>query len=175
MSLISYENIIDPILRNVRQIIPEFAGMKSGDEVLDVCCGTGAQVIEYSRHGIAATGIDIEHGMLHVALHNKEKLNLVNASFCLADATSLPFDANRFDYVSVCFGLHDKERDIRNRIVTEMKRVVKPDGSRLLQISVFLYPEIYGLCLPGLSNSLLAVRIIGALKILSVQGGLKRY
>jgi ubiquinone/menaquinone biosynthesis C-methylase UbiE len=132
MSLISYENFIDPILRNIRQIIPEFSGMKAGDEVLDVCCGTGAQVIEYSRRGILATGIDREQSMLSVALRNKEELNLVNTSFYLADATSLPFGNNRFDYVSICFGLHDKERDIRNKVVSEMKRVVKQDGSLVL-------------------------------------------
>ena len=128
MSLLSYENFIDPILRNVRQIIPEFSSMKAGDEVLDVCCGTGAQVIEYSKHGILATGIDKEQRMLNVALKNKEKLNLVNASFYLADATSLPFGDNRFDYVSICFGLHDKEKDSRDKIVSEMKRVVKQEG-----------------------------------------------
>jgi ubiquinone/menaquinone biosynthesis C-methylase UbiE len=132
MSLISYENFIDPILRNIRQIIPEFSGMKADDEVLDVCCGTGAQVIEYSKQGILATGIDKEQSMLSVALKNKERYNLINASFYLADATSLPFGDNRFDYVSICFGLHDKERDIRNKVVSEMKRVVKQEGSLVL-------------------------------------------
>ena len=103
--------------------------MKAGDEVLDVCCGTGAQVIEYSKHGILATGIDKEQSMLSIALRNKEKLNSVNTSFYLADATALPFDDGRFDYVSISFGLHDKERDIRNKVVSEMKRVVKQEGS----------------------------------------------
>jgi ubiquinone/menaquinone biosynthesis C-methylase UbiE len=129
MSLFSYEYFIDPILRNVRQIIPEFAGMKLGSNALDVCCGTGAQVIEYGKHGILATGIDKEQSMLDVALRNKEKLKLVNTSFYLANATALPFDDDSFDYVSVSFGLHDKERDVRNRVVSEMKRVVKQDGS----------------------------------------------
>jgi ubiquinone/menaquinone biosynthesis C-methylase UbiE len=129
MSVFSYENCIDPILKNVRQIIPEFSGMKAGEKVLDVCCGTGAQVIEYSRRGILATGIDREPSMLSVALKNKDKLNLTNASFYLADATSLPFDDNKFDYISVCFGLHDKEQGIRNKVVSEMNRVVKQGGS----------------------------------------------
>lgn len=128
MSLLSYENFIDPILRDVRQIIPEFSGMKAGDEVLDVCCGTGAQVIEYNQHGILAIGIDSEQSMLDVALRNKEKLHLVNTSFYLADATALPFSDDSFDYVSVSFGLHDKERDVRNKVVSEMKRVVKREG-----------------------------------------------
>jgi ubiquinone/menaquinone biosynthesis C-methylase UbiE len=103
--------------------------MKAGEKVLDVCCGTGAQVIEYSRQGILATGIDREPSMLSVALKNKDKLNLPNASFYLADATSLPFDDNKFDYISVCFGLHDKEQGIRNKVVSEMNRVVKQGGS----------------------------------------------
>jgi len=132
MSLFSYENFIDPILRNVRQIIPEFSGMKAYDEVLDVCCGTGAQVIEYGQHDILATGIDKEQGMLSVALRNKEKLNLVNTSFYLGDATALPFGDDTFDYVSISFGLHDKERDIRDKVVSEMKRVVKQEGSLIL-------------------------------------------
>lgn len=132
MSILSYENFIDPILRNVRQIIPEFTGMKAGDVVLDVCCGTGAQVIEYSKQGILATGIDKEQSMLDVALKNKEKLNLINASFYLADATSLPFTDNSFDYVSISFGLHDKEKGIRNKVVSEMKRIVKQEGSLVL-------------------------------------------
>ena len=132
MSLLSYENFIDPILKNIRQVIPEFASMKAGDEVLDVCCGTGAQVIEYGRRGILATGIDREQAMLSVAFKNKDKLNLSNVSFCLADAADLPFENDRFDYVSVCFGLHDKERDIRNKVISEMKRVVRQEGYLVL-------------------------------------------
>ena len=68
MSLLSYENLIDPIIKNVRQLTPEFSGMQAGDRVLDVCCGTGAQVIEYGKHNILATGIDKEQSMLNVAL-----------------------------------------------------------------------------------------------------------
>jgi len=116
-------------LRNVRQLTPEFSGMKAGDKVLDVCCGTGAQVIEYGQHGILATGIDKEQSMLSTALRNKNRQNSLNTCFYLADATNLPFSDNRFDYVSVSFGLHDKERGIRNKIVSEMKRVVKQEGS----------------------------------------------
>lgn len=128
MSFLSYENFIDPILRNIRQLVPGFSGMKAGDRVLDVCCGTGAQVFEYARRGILATGIDKEKSMLRVALENKDKLNSENASFCLADATALPFDDNTFDYVSVSFGLHEKERDVRDKVVSEMKRAVRREG-----------------------------------------------
>ncbi|MDD4874570.1 MAG: methyltransferase domain-containing protein [Dehalococcoidales bacterium] len=129
MALLSYENLIDPILRSVRLSTPDFSGMQAGDRVLDVCCGTGAQIIEYGRRGIRATGIDIDENMLDVALKNKKKLDAANASFFLADATALPFDDGSFDYVSISFALHDKDRDTRNGVVSEMKRVIKPEGA----------------------------------------------
>ena len=129
MWLLNYENIIDPILSNVRQIIPVFIGMKDGDVVLDVCCGTGAQVIAYAHYGISALGIDMDQRMFRTALKNKKKMNALNTSFYLADATALPFKDKTFNYVSICFGLHDKERDVRNKVVSEMKRVVNRDGT----------------------------------------------
>jgi ubiquinone/menaquinone biosynthesis C-methylase UbiE len=132
MSLLSYENSIDPILRDVRKIIPVFAGMKAGDTVLDVCCGTGAQVIEYSRNNIKASGIDSERSMLSIAQKNNRNMKSMQASFYLGDATSLPFRDDTFDFVSVSFGLHDKEKEARNKVVAEMKRVVKQDGALIL-------------------------------------------
>ncbi|MFA6612485.1 MAG: class I SAM-dependent methyltransferase [Dehalococcoidales bacterium] len=124
----SYENTIDPVLKNIRQAMPEFAGMKPGDQVLDVCCGTGAQVIEYARYGIMATGIDTGETMIKSGIKNKTRMNLININFILADATALPFGDGMFDYVSVSFGIHDKDQITRNKIVSEMKRVVKPEG-----------------------------------------------
>lgn len=127
-----YETFIDPVLRQVREIIPDFSGMKAGDEVLDVCCGTGAQVLAYSQYDLLAAGIDNERSMLSIAVKNKKKLNSLNVSLYLADATSLPFGNNSFDYVSICFGLHDKDKDIRNKVVSEMTRVVKQGGHLIL-------------------------------------------
>ncbi len=127
MSL-TYRNLIDPILKNIRQYALIFSAMKAGDRVIDICCGTGAQVIEYGRHGIVATGIDNDPNMVNSALRNKAKSALSNVSFLLADAANLPFDDGSFDYASVSLGLHDKEQGVRNRIVNEMKRVISDDG-----------------------------------------------
>jgi demethylmenaquinone methyltransferase/2-methoxy-6-polyprenyl-1,4-benzoquinol methylase len=131
MALLTYENIIDPLLKNVRQSIVDFAGMKAGDSALDVCCGTGAQVIEYGRRGINATGIDLDENMLSFAFRNKCLLKMENIAFYRADATALPINDKSFDFVSVSFALHDKLPDVRNAVVSEMKRVVKPGGALL--------------------------------------------
>lgn len=130
--MFNYETLVDPLLRDIRKCTPEFSGMKVGDKVLDVCCGTGAQVLEYSRRGIIATGIDISPNMLNIAMRNRMKQKAVNVSFQLADATNLPFLDGYFDYASISLGLHDKGKPIRYQIISEMKRVVKQDGALIL-------------------------------------------
>ena len=130
--MFNYETLVDPLLRDLRKFTPEFSGMKAGDKVIDVCCGTGAQVLEYGRHGIIATGIDSSQDMLKIATRNRMRQKAVNVSFQLADATNLPFPDGYFDYATVSFGLHDKEKPIRYQIIFEMKRIVKQDGALIL-------------------------------------------
>jgi len=129
MYMFGYTRVIDPILRDVRLYTPEFSGMKAGDRVLDVCCGTGEQALHYARKGIEATGIDTDPRMIKVAERKRRKRGLGNASFQLADAQALPFKNNSFDYASVSFSLHEKERPARARVLSEMKRVVKAQGA----------------------------------------------
>jgi len=130
--MFNYETLVDPLLRDLRKFTPEFSGMKAGDKVIDVCCGTGAQVLEYGRHGIIATGIDSSQDMLKIATRNRMRQKAVNGSFQLADAANLPFPDGYFDYATVSFGLHDKEKPVRYQIISEMKRVVKQDGALIL-------------------------------------------
>jgi ubiquinone/menaquinone biosynthesis C-methylase UbiE len=132
MFMFNYENLVDPLLRDLRKFTPEFSGMKAGDKVIDVCCGTGAQALEYGRHGMIATGIDSSQDMIKIAIRNRMKQKAANVSFRLADATELPFPDGYFDYATVSFGLHDKEKPIRYRIISEMKRIIKQDGALVL-------------------------------------------
>jgi len=99
--------------------------MKAGDRVLDVCCGTGDQAIHYARKSITATGVDLSPNMIRLAEKKKSKLGLSNVSFQLADALHLPFRDSFFDYASICFGLHEKERTARNIIISEITYLSK--------------------------------------------------
>ncbi len=132
MFTLNYETLVDPLLRDVRKLVTEFSGMKAGDKAIDVCCGTGAQALEYGRHGINAVGIDNNRDMLDIALKNKTRQNAQNVSFQLADAAGLPFPDDCFDYATVSLGLHDKEKPLRYSIISEMKRVVRQDGTLIL-------------------------------------------
>lgn len=132
MWFLNYGTLVDSLLKDLRAFVAEFAGMNPSDRVLDVCCGTGVQVLEYGRRGIIATGIDISPAMLRMAERNGMKQNLDNVSFQLADAANLPFTDNYFDCVSISFGLHDKVSSVRHRVVSEMKRVAKQHGVLIL-------------------------------------------
>jgi ubiquinone/menaquinone biosynthesis C-methylase UbiE len=132
MLMFTYETVVDPLLKSLRRFTPVFFGMKAGDKVVDVCCGTGAQVLEYERLGIIATGLDNSPDMLKIALKNKARQNATNAIFQLGDAVNMPFPNGHFDYATISLALHDKEEDVRYRIISEMKRVVKKEGYLVL-------------------------------------------
>jgi len=131
MFFLNYSTLVDPLLRDIRIQTIKFSGMKAGDKVLDVCCGTGDQAFYYAKAGIMSTGIDSDPNMLKLARKGKRKQALSNVSFHLSDARNLPFKDNSFDYASISFALHEKERTVRDKIISEMKRVVKKDGALL--------------------------------------------
>jgi len=127
--LLNYSTIIDPLLQNIRNHAVKFSGMKAGDRVLDVCCGTGDQAFYYTEAGITATGIDLDPNMLKLARKDKRGKALNNVSFQIADAQNLPFKGSSFDYASISFALHEKERTARDKTISEMRRVVKKEGA----------------------------------------------
>jgi ubiquinone/menaquinone biosynthesis C-methylase UbiE len=129
LTALLYSMTIDRALAGIRTRVPEFCGMKAGDRVLDVCCGTGAQAFYFARRGIISWGIDLDSGMIGFAERRKRRLNVSNTSFLRGSATHLPFRDACFDHASISMGLHEKKGTSRDRIVSEMRRVVKKDGT----------------------------------------------
>jgi len=144
MRLLNYSNLIDPLLKDIRVFAVKFSGMKAGDKVLDVCCGTGDQAFHFAKEGIISYGIDLDPDMIRMAEKNRKKSGFDNVSFRIADARSLPFEDNFFDCASISLALHEKERGARDRIVSEMKRVVRRGGSLIfIDFKVPLPKNIY--------------------------------
>jgi len=131
MLFFNYSTIIDPFLRDVRLYAINFSGMKAGERVLDVCCGTGDLVFYYAQAGITAIGVDLDPNMLKLARKDKRRKASSHTSFHIADARNLPFKDNCFDSASISFALHEKERAARDSIISEMKRVVRKGGALL--------------------------------------------
>jgi ubiquinone/menaquinone biosynthesis C-methylase UbiE len=126
--LLNYSNVIDPVLKEVRTCVVELSGVKAGDRVLDVGCGSGDQVFHYMEKGAMATGVDRNPNMITLAERNSRKRGFNGATFHVAGGMNLPFPDDSFDIVSISLALHEMERDERSIVVSEMKRVVKKKG-----------------------------------------------
>lgn len=103
-----------------------FAGIRAGDRVLDVGCGTGVAAITAARLGATVTGSDLTPQLLEQARESAHIAG-VEVEWREADAESLPFAAGQFDVVMSQFGHMFAPRP--EVAVAEMLRVLKPGGT----------------------------------------------
>jgi demethylmenaquinone methyltransferase / 2-methoxy-6-polyprenyl-1,4-benzoquinol methylase len=111
----------------------------SGDSpILDVCSGTGDLAISFwkkSARKVPVVGTDFTHEMLVIANEKTKKFRQqAEASngqqrpitFLEADTLQLPFEDNKFQIVSVAFGLRNVADTVGG--LKEMARVCQPGG-----------------------------------------------
>lgn len=96
------------------------------DTVLDIACGTGEfeRLVLSENPAQQIVGVDISEKMLAIA-HQKLKC-YPNISFQTATASALPFDNFSFDVIVSANSFH--YFDDPKVALTEIKRVLKPDG-----------------------------------------------
>jgi ubiquinone/menaquinone biosynthesis C-methylase UbiE len=131
-----YERILVPaVTRPWANDLVDRVGVRPGDQVLDVACGTGvvARVaVERMEDRGVAVGLDVNPGMVSMA-RSLPSAPGVPVEWVEASALSLPFPDRRFDAVLCQLGLQffpDRPRSLR-----EMRRVLVPGGR--LGVSVF--------------------------------------
>ena len=97
--------------------------------VLDVATGTGDLAIAVQKGTRAeVVGLDLSQQMLNVGIDKIKKLNLAQKiSMQKGDAENLPFEDNKFDAVSVAFGVRNFEN--LEKGLAELRRVVKENSS----------------------------------------------
>ena len=109
----------------------EASGVRPGERVLDIAGGTGDLARLLARRVGAAGEVvmtDINQAMLRLGRDRLLDAGIV-APVAQCNAESLPFGRDRFDCVSVAFGLRNMTR--KHVALGEMRRVLKP-GGRLL-------------------------------------------
>lgn len=97
--------------------------------VLDVATGTGDLAIAVQKGtGAEVVGLDLSQQMLNVGIDKIKKINLDQKILMQkGDAENLPFEDNKFDAVSVAFGVRNFEN--LEKGLAELRRVVKENSS----------------------------------------------
>jgi demethylmenaquinone methyltransferase/2-methoxy-6-polyprenyl-1,4-benzoquinol methylase len=136
---------------------------KPGDPFLDVCTGTGDLALAAAKRLDSQTqviGSDFCGEMLQFARKKQVRMRLDQhqLAFLEADTTSLPFESDRFQTVSVAFGLRNVVDTLQG--LREMVRVCRPGGT--IAVLEFSQPTLPGLkqiyqfyfrrILPGIGN-----------------------
>jgi len=97
-------------------------------QLLDVATGTGDFALQaLSLNPDKITGVDISEGMLQVGRKKMQERRVADKIVLeLADSENLPFPENKFDAVTVAFGVRNFEH--LERGLEEIFRVLKPGG-----------------------------------------------
>ncbi len=100
-----------------------------GSRVLEAGCGIGAQTIPLARNcpGARIVSIDISAHSLAQASAKVVAAGLDNVEFRQADIFALPFAAESFDHVFVCFVLEHLLRPVE--ALASLKQLLRPGGT----------------------------------------------
>ncbi|AKS37280.1 methyltransferase type 11 [Anoxybacillus gonensis] len=100
-----------------------------GAHILEVAPGPGYLSIELAKRGFHVTAIDISPDFVEIATQNAKEAN-VSVNFIEGNATHLPFEDNRFDFVVCTAAFKNFKEPVK--ALCEMHRVLKKEGTALI-------------------------------------------
>ncbi len=117
----------------------------AGSTVLEIGCGVGAQTIALAQRSPNArfTSIDLSEDSIAEAKRKVVQAGLGNVEFRQMDIFALPFDAESFDHLFVCFVLEHLASPAEALVI--FRRLLKPGGTITViegdHGSTYFYPE----------------------------------
>ncbi len=120
------ERILYPWHRTALKIVPDL----NGKSVLEVGCGRGDFASQLGETYPYAKIVATDFSAAAIAYARSKLTQNQNVTFHIADAQSLPFDDDSFDYVISCECL--EHVDIPTRMISEIARCMKPGGGFVL-------------------------------------------
>src|SRR5262252_5332195 len=119
-----YEHFMGRWSERLAKPFIEFAGIRPGDRVLDVGCGTGTLSLGLAQHGATVIGVDASEPYLEGA---RRRRSHPNVTYEHGDAGQLRYSAGSFDACVSTLAI-DVMPDV-DRVAAEMRRVTRPGGT----------------------------------------------
>ncbi len=119
-----YDTVLLLPIRNIRKSVRNILLTANANSVIDLCCGTGNQILYLQKAGIKnLVGVDVSENMLQQAWRKGLK------DICLQkDASQTGFEDDTFDAAIMSFCLHETQAGTAEGIFSEARRIVKPGG-----------------------------------------------
>ena len=116
-----------------RHKIVDLLKIRSGENLLDVGCGTGSLLLVAKKTypDNEMVGIDVDPEVLEIT-SKKLKKNSLDVKLINTSAAKLPFNDSSFDIVVSTLIFHHLPTEIKLQALQEIHRVLKKDGRFLL-------------------------------------------
>ena len=111
----------------ILEAIVQSAQPQPTERWLEAACGPGIVSRRLARLAGSVHGIDVTPDMIATARREAETAGIENATFEVADATSIPAPDSSYDGAVTRFSLH--HIPVPSRLVHELARVVRPGGT----------------------------------------------
>jgi ubiquinone/menaquinone biosynthesis C-methylase UbiE len=115
--------------RAIKRRVLTRAAIASGEDVLDVGCGTGTLAVTAARTApeVTVTGLDADASILARARKKAARAGL-EIGFDEGRSTDLPYADASFDLVLSTLFFHHLPDDAKHRTAAELVRVLRPGG-----------------------------------------------
>lgn len=141
----TYNEVAEEFYQTRRKYSPETEELKKyveeEEKVLDLGCGTGRLYEIFKDKKIDYIGVDFSENLIAKA---KEEYG---DHFKIADILILPFSSDYFDSIwSIAVFHHIPSKELRMRALSEIKRVLKPNGRVIMtcwKIESFFRKDIF--------------------------------